>query len=143
VAAKEVSQPLLPWFVIKAFFGSTAPPQIRSDFRGRPVKNIPDSATLVAVGMENTIEESSGVNDFFDFFVKNFSPALHPFSPICHAKIHRPKKASVYGPLRTSALVFFCMSSDLRQYWCGFVESAARLIPPPSTTGLTIAQFTS
>jgi hypothetical protein len=37
------------------------------------VKNIPDSATLVAVGIENTIEESSGVNDFFDFFDKIFA----------------------------------------------------------------------
>ena len=30
------------------------------------------TATVVAVGIENSIEESAGVNEFFDFFQKYF-----------------------------------------------------------------------
>jgi hypothetical protein len=52
----------------QGFIGSTAPPRTCSDSRGRPVKNIPDAATWVAVGIENSIEEFHEVNVFFDFF---------------------------------------------------------------------------
>ena len=63
------------------------------------MKNIPDSATLVAVGIENSIEESSGVNDFFDYFEKKFAAARIGFFAFCHAKNQDSRKPFIYQGL--------------------------------------------
>jgi hypothetical protein len=62
------------------------------------------SATKVAVGIENSIEESVGVNEFFHYFEKNLRSLYRPGHPALQEKSRSLREAFNHKPWQLSCM---------------------------------------